>query len=180
MKSRVTKSKVPFWMPDQNRLPDEPSMAVQSAVEGYDRHIWEVERIWGVDRLPSLVSDDTRQRWWTGVSMLNTAIRDNNVVMVSAIVDNMLVGLQQMVAEAKAAGYGPLDPDIWEAPLLDGRILRLVRSFPSSSCVPDNRDVILWTLEDVARMVEKQESINLIKQIFPGAEISDVRIKSDS
>ena len=112
--------------------------------------------------------------------MLNTAIRDNNAVMVSAIVDNMLVGLQQMVAEAKAAGYGPLDPDIWEAPLLDGRILRLVRSFPSSSCVPDNRDVILWTLEDVARMVEKQESINLIKQIFPGAEISDVRIKSDS
>jgi len=178
MKSRVTKSKVPFWMPDQHRLPDEPSLAVQSAVEGYDRHIWETERTWGVDRLPSLVSDDTRQRWWTGVGMLNTAIRDNNAVMVKALVDNMIVGLQKMISEAEDAGYGPLAPDIWESALSDGRVLRLVRSFPGPSYQPDSRDVILWTLEDVARLVDKQDAINKIKEMFPGAEITDVRFKS--
>jgi len=179
MKSRVTKSKVPFWIADQHRFTDEPSLAVQSAVEGYDRHIWETERIWGVDRLPSLVSNDTRQRWWTGVAMLDSSIRDNNAVMVSAIVDNLIIGLQKMVAEAEAAGYGPLEPDIWEAPLSDGRVLCLVRSFPSSSYRADGRDVVLWTLEDVARMIDKQESINRIKEMFPGAEITDVRTKSD-
>ena len=178
MKSRVTKSKVPFWMPDQYRLPDEPSLAVQSAVQGYDRHIWEAERTWGVDRLPSLVSDDTRQRWWTGVGMLNTAIRDNNAVMVKALVDNMIVGLQKMISEAEDAGYGPLAPDIWESALSDGRVLRLVRSFPGPSYQPDGRDVILWTLEDVARLVDKQDAINKIKEMFPGAEITDVRFKS--
>ena len=165
-------------MPGQYRLPDESSLAVQSAVQGYDRHIWEAERTWGVDRLPSLVSDDTRQRWWTGVGMLNTAIRDNNAVMVKALVDNMIVGLQKMISEAEAAGYGPLAPDIWESALSDGRVLRLVRSFPGPSYQPDGRDVILWTLEDVARLVDKQDAINKIKEMFPGAEITDVRIKS--
>jgi hypothetical protein len=180
MKSRVIKSKIAFWVADQDRLPGEPSLAVQSAIEDYDRQIWEAERIWGVDRLPSLVSDDTRQRWWTGIAMLNTAIRDNNAVMVKALVDNMIVGLQKMILEAETAGYKPLAPDIWEAPLSDGRVLQIVRNFPIGSYQPDNRNLLVWPLEDVARLIEHQEAINTVKKIFPGATITDIREKVDT
>jgi len=72
------------------QIDGEPPLAVQCALEEFDRHNWEAERIWGVDRLPSLVSIETRLCWWQGRAMLDTAIRDNNAIMVTALVENMV------------------------------------------------------------------------------------------
>ncbi len=176
MASRVAKIRTPFWHSDATRIDGEPTLAVQCALEEFDRHNWEAERIWGVDRLPSLISIETRLSWWQGRAMLDTAIRDNNAVMVTALVENMVKGMHQMITEAEAAGYAPLSPDIWEAPLSDGRILQIVRTFPAACYQPDDRNVLLWTIEDVARMVDQHDAINMIKDAFPGATITDVRV----
>jgi len=46
---------------------------MQSVLWDYDHKIIEVEKVWGVDRLPYLVSDETRRKWWRAVDALNQA-----------------------------------------------------------------------------------------------------------
>ena len=174
MAPRVMKIQTPFSYSNDIRTEDEPSFEVQCAVQEFDRHVWDIERVWGVDRLPALVSSETRQKWWMGISMLNDAIRSNNASAVTALVPNMISGLNSMIKEALALGYGPQSPDVWEAPLSDGRVFQISRAFPSTSYRPDSREIIHWSLEEVARMVEKQDLINKIKDTFPGATISNV------
>ncbi len=46
-------------------------------------------------------------------------------------------------------------------------------------CVPmpltDERDVVVWSLEEVARMVEANSFVNRVKEVFPGAAVTNVK-----
>ena len=173
MKSRSIKFDTPLRYPDKYRQTDEPSQAVQCALQDYHRDLWEVERIWGVDRLPGLVGVGTRKKWWAAVAALYEAVRANDEDRVLELVQNLQKGLTKLVEEAEAAGYGPLDPDIWETPMSGGKILQIVRTFPADTFQPRDSEVLMWTLEDVAKLIEAQTVINQIKEQFPGAIIKE-------
>ena len=175
MKATAARTKRPEVSRSFDPGEDPNTRQVQSALTDFDRLVWEAERIWGVDRLPYLVSDELRQKWWGGIDRLNQAIRDNEPVMVRALVKNMIKGLAMLIAAAEQAGQLPLTPDIWETPLADGRVLRLVRGNPENSYRTDDRNVLVWSLEEVARLVGQNDVINRAKELFPGAVISAVR-----
>jgi len=172
VKSRSIKFDTPFRWHDKYRQTDEPSQAVQCALQDYHRDLWEVERIWGVDRLPALVGVGTRKKWWAAVSALYEALRANDEYRVLELVQNLQKGLTMLVEEAEAAGYGPLDLDIWEAPMSDGKILQIVRTFPADTYQPRDTEILIWTLEDVVKLIEAQTVINHVKKQFPGATIN--------
>lgn len=161
-------------------FPLDPRAAkVQSAVWEFDRAISAVECAWGVDRLPYLVDARKREAWWLGMEQLNQAIRDGDPLEVRAAVDNMLGGLQMLVRAATSAGEAHLTPDVWEVALSDGRVLRVVRCWPvNSDPVPVDRNILTYTLEEVARLVEREKGVNAIKGQWPGATVEPPRPKS--
>ncbi len=147
---------------------------IESAIQAYHRALSAVEDVWGVDRLPYLVDADLRQRWRRGIEKLNEAVRNNETERVRRLVDNMIKGLRTMITAAQEAGHSPLGADVWEARLADGRVLRLVRGASNPQNDADGRDVVIWSLEEVARVVEANTSVNRVKQVFPGAVVTNV------
>ena len=145
---------------------------MQSALWDYDKKIVEVEKVWGVDRLPYLVSDATRQKWWRAVDALNQAIYDGDADKVRRLVDNLVAGLNRLVDEAQERGAQPLQPEIWETPIEDGRTLRIVRTWPERAYRPEKDDTaVTYTLEEIGRLVASLPLLNAVKKQWPGATV---------
>lgn len=151
---------------------------IQSAVWDFDKAITEVERTWGVDRLPYIVSDATRQRWWRAMDAFSQAIFDGDWERTRTMADNLVKGIARLVEEAQALGATPLDPKVIEARMPSGRVLRIVQAWPKNAArVESEPDVLTWTVDEVARLVESQRMANEVKEIWPGAEVTRVRSK---
>lgn len=149
---------------------------VEAAVWDFDREIKKAEADWGVDRLPYLVDAKRREAWWAGMEDLNQAIMANDPELVRQNVDNMTIGICMLIKAAEKAGEMPLVADQWETPLKDGRVLRIVRCWPENSCrFDDARGVVVWTLEEVARIIEDKFVVNAVKEAWPGAVVTAVR-----
>lgn len=145
---------------------------IQSALWDYDRKRDEVEKVWGVDRLPYLVSDETRAKWWRAIGALNQAIYDGDADKVRKLVDNLVIGFDRLVDEAKVREAQPLEPEIWQTPLEDGRTLQIVRTWPERAhrAEKDPR-VLTYTLEEIARLVASLPLLNAVKKQWPGATV---------
>jgi len=150
---------------------------IQSAVWDYDRAITAAEAVWGVDRLPYLVGQDLRLRWWRNVDALNTAIEANDDEKVLAVVPNLVGGIGRLIAEAEKAGERPISVDAWEVALNDGTVLRIVKTVPMAHVKTDAdpRKVVTWSLDEIARMIEANSIVNDVKKTFPGATVAAVR-----
>lgn len=155
---------------------------IQSALMDHDREMHQAEKIWGVDRLPYLVSHDLRQKFWKAQEQLNEAIRANDGDRVADRAANVRRGLEMIVKAAGEAKECPLDAEVWECPMPGGTgVLRLVRAFPEHSARLEPRDgVVTWTLEEVARVLEGMQLINVVKDQMPGAYVHAVTRKIDT
>lgn len=146
---------------------------VQSAVWDFDRVIAETEKVWGHDRLPYIVSADTRARWWRAVDALNEAIKANDADRTKALVENLIRGVGRMVEEAKAAGHAPLEPDVWTGRFKNGRTFRIVRSYPEHAARFDD-DTPTFSLEEVGRILDDHyHAVVRVKEQWPGATVLD-------
>ena len=154
---------------------DANAAACQSIVWEFDKAIHEAEDVWGVDRLPYLAPAPMRLAWWHGMDALTCAIHAKDPAATRRAVDNLLKGLRMMIAAAQKAGEEPLAADVWEAPLNDGRVLRVVRWWPEGAApVTKDRNVVTWSLDEVARLVEREgRLVNAVKKQWPGAAVQD-------
>lgn len=151
---------------------------IQSAVWDFDRAITEAEKVWGVDRLPYVVSDATRQRWWRAMDAFNEAIHNGDWERTRIMADNLVKGVARLVEEAEGLGASPLDPKVIEAKMPSGRVLRIVQAWPVNAVrVESEPDVLTWTVDEVARLVESQRMVDKVKEIWPGAEVTRIRSK---
>ena len=145
---------------------------MQSALWDYDRKIVEAEKVWGIDRLPYIVSDATRQRWWRAIDALNLAINDGKADKVRVLVDNLIVGIDRLIAEAQERGAQPLEPDVWETPIDGGRTLRIVKTWPERAYkVEADPFILTYTLEEIGRLVTSMPLLNAVKKEWPGATV---------
>jgi hypothetical protein len=123
-----------------------------------------------VGRLVNLVSPDTLVAFKRGMDAYNAAISAGDVPGLRAMVDKMKAALAFMDAEASAAGHQPLDPLVWEWPLADGRVLCVVRTtheaFPVTAEQQAGRNLVVYTLGEIARLLAAQESVNAVKLEF--------------
>lgn len=145
---------------------------IQSAIWDYDRKRDEVEKVWGVDRLPYLVSDETRAKWWRAIGAMNQAIYDGDADKVRKMVDNLVIGFDRLVDEAQRREAQPLEPEIWQTPLDDGRTLQIVRTWPERAYRADkDPKVVTYTLEEIGRLVGSLPLLNAVKKQWPGATV---------
>ena len=175
---RVMKPKKPDALFEPTLATDIKRTRVQSAVWDYDRAIVEAEKIWGVDRLPMLVDQEMRAKWWRNVEALNQAITANDDEKVRAIVPNLIKGIGKMIEMASLSGHGPIEYEAWETPMGD-KILRITRAWPEYADRVDPRPgVVTYSIEAVARILQDRASVvNKVLEAFPGAQVKAVRSK---
>ena len=147
---------------------------VVAALAPIDEAFRASEAKWGVARLERLVSPTTLASYAKGWTAYRNAIESNNAAAVEAIAPKMIAALAFMDREATAAGHQPLSVDAWEASLSDGTVLAVVRTMPEAHALARDaagRQRVVYSLAEVARIIEHYQITNAAKLAFPGATV---------
>ena len=154
----------------------ETEIRCDMATGPFDNVARAMDRKWGVNRLPEIVSPATASRWGLAMSDLNAAIGAGDEALVVQKVNACLRGFAAMDAEATTAGHQPIVPDAWEFQI-DGKTCALLRddaAWPAYSAARPG--VRVYTIREVANALEAYgQTVAAVKDAFPGAEVKAVR-----
>jgi len=141
----------------------------------------EADKVWGVDRLPELVSVESAAKWGKAMAGLNGALDAKDPDKVKFWVEVCLRGLQAMDAEATAAGVPVADPMIWEYEY-EGTVVGIIedgRQWPAAYA--KRPGIAIHSMREVAVALHEHRNglVNAVKLAFPGAEVKRVRGKPE-
>jgi hypothetical protein len=147
------------------------------ALAPFDAAVREMDRKWGVDRLPELVSVESAAKWGKAMAGLNGAIDVHDPDKVKFWVEVCLRGLASMDAEAVSLGRPVSDPDIWEHEY-EGTVYGIIadgREWPAAYA--KRPGIAIHTMREVAIALHEHRNglVNAAKLAFPGAEVKQVR-----
>lgn len=166
---------------------------IQAIQYGVDEQARQADTVWGAGRLPCLVSDDTRakfirqQKRWR--SALEAAWNERQPIPLAveqalrAASGGMQRAWAALNAEASERGHRPLSavgtaPSVWETSLKDGTVIAIVRTSEEALLVPvDGRHVAIYSLDEIANVIDALGVLHLAKVEFPGAKVG--RSRSD-
>ena len=136
----------------------------------------EMERKWGVDRLRLLVPLDLREKFDRQRYLVNQALWHGNLEGVKRETSRMVKAYQALDAAAQTAGKKPISAEVWEIPLPDGTVAALVKTNAEAhKVVSEGRQVAVYTLDEIGRLIAGFPQILKAKEIFEGAQITAVR-----
>lgn len=150
----------------------------QALLDDLARVRGEMSAKWGQGRLRLLVSPELRAKfdlqreklnraeWWAGIDELRLqATRMSNAWRV-------------LDKAATDAGHAPAAVDVWEIGIAGGQTLYLCKGAADAYSVPVSAPGPVWSLEEVARLIEAQADIVAeIKARFKGSTVVDIRPK---
>lgn len=154
------------------------------AVAPFDRVALDMERLWGIDRLPELVGPELAERFGRAMAHLNECMNNHDSVATAAAAENCIKGLRALDAEARRLGHQPVTPEVWFIEQEGHRfgIIRDVSEWPPVAAA--HPGVTLYTLREVANALLAHRSalptIAAVKASFPGAEIAAVRQRTET
>lgn len=148
------------------------------AVAPLDRLATDMDRRWGIDQLPGLVSVETAEKYGSAMAKLNAALDAGDPEEVKARAAVCMRGLTAMDAEAVAAGQQPVSPDYWEAEI-DGFKFAVMREGRNWMVHQEARpDLRFFSLREVGVALSALRIDNPIfaevKKHFPQAEIKSI------
>ena len=143
----------------------------------FDKAVREMDKKWGVDRLPELVSVESAEKGGKAMAGLNGAIDAQDPDKVKFWVEVCLRGLAAMDAEAVALGRPVSDPMIWEHEY-EGTVYGIIedgREWPAAYA--KRPGIAIHTMREVAVALHAHRNglVDAIKLSFPGAEVKAVR-----
>ena len=153
------------------------------AMAPLDRMIEEMDRKWGIDVLPEIVSTETAVKFGSAMAKLNKAVEAVDVEMVVARSNVCQRGLAAMDKEAEASGRQRASTDIWEVHDENGRAYGIMRDGRSWQEIQRHRaDLELVTLREVAIALQFYAEHGLgrmadeVKKNFEGADVVAIRM----
>jgi hypothetical protein len=136
----------------------------------------EMERKWGVGRLPLLVADDLADRFFSQHRKTSIALRSPDPKQAITEIGRMVNAWKRLDAEAERLGAPALRPFVIEAMAKDGTVIAIVRDFDEAGVVQtDGRTVKVYAASEIARLIEAMPTIASIKEIFRGARVKETR-----
>jgi hypothetical protein len=142
---------------------------LHALIESVDIAAQEHERIWGMDRLPTLVDDELRAKFYRQQSKWSAAVEQAydtgeqpltlaELATVTELTNGLKRGWAAMGLQAQKNGAQPVRADIWEFRLNDGSIGALVKSAAEAGHVLETgrdagRYVAVWTLDEIANVI---------------------------
>ena len=147
----------------------------RAALDGVDEAAVAMERKWGCDRLRLLVDTPLREKFDRQRYSLAAAIHNGELIDVQREAGRMLLAWSALDAVAEKAGAKPIDPDVWELALPDGRVVALVHDTAEAhAVVAGNREMAVYSLDEIARMIATYPGILKAKTVWPGAKVTRV------
>jgi hypothetical protein len=147
------------------------------ALAPFDAAVREMDKRWGIDRLPELVSTESAAKWGKAMAGLNAAIDAQDPDKVKFWVEVCLRGLASMDAEAVTLGRPVSDPMIWEHEC-EGKVYGIIadgREWPAAYA--KRPGIAIHTMREVAVALHEHRNglVDAVKLAFPGAEVKQVR-----
>lgn len=138
-----------------------------------------MDRKWGIDRLPELVSIDMARKYGRAMAILNAAIDAEDVDACKAAAANCVRGLQAMDAEAEATGQPKADPTIWQFDL-DGFTFGIMRDERSWQAAQEaNPGLRLFTLREVGNALQavagELPAAKAVEEVFGKSKVTAIR-----
>jgi choline dehydrogenase-like flavoprotein len=148
----------------------------QGPRRAFDDMVSDVERRWGFERLPRLVSPELRERFVAAQDMHRQATMAGEDL---AEMDAMMVrAWKALEAEAVARGQTELPGAVvcWQADEAERGTICLCLDDEHAQALmarakADGVAIEAWTLAEVGRVVAKASPLADIKQAFPGATV---------
>lgn len=150
---------------------------IDHAVAPFDRAVRASEQLWGIDRLPEMVSPETAAKWGSALGRLNAALGENDATAVQHMVNVCLRGLAAMDAEARSRGHTPPDPIVIETQQDDHHFGILLDGALWQRAQEQRPGLRLYTLREVSVALRylDSEGVRSVAAAFPGAEIVAAR-----
>ena len=145
------------------------------AVAPFDRMATEMDRKWGIDRLPALVSTEMAVKYGKAICHLNAAIEAEVPEDVAAAANNCIRGMQAMDQMAEQAGHQPATGKHLEHRLEDFHFAIVLDEDEWPKLRQDRPDLMLFTMREVAvalRGMTEGLKLDAIKNHFPDAKIA--------
>ncbi len=149
-------------------------------IDGADETAAEMEGKWGCDRLRLLVGPELREKFDRQRYLFNQAIWHGELEDVRREAGRMVNAWQALDRAAVAAGNDCLSPEVWETPLADGTVAAIVVDDAAAhGVVAQGRQVAVYTLEEIGRLLSNYPDIAKVKEVFPGATVTAIRRSVD-
>jgi len=151
-------------------------LAGQAAIDEMDKVAIELERKWGVGRLRLLVPLDVRERFDRQRYLVNHAIAQGSLEEVRQQSARMVKAWRALDELASAKGQPVQSNDVWEVVGPAGAVYAICRSVDDARLVkPEGRLVNVYTLDEIARLLDAFPTVAKAKRVFEGAEVIRVR-----
>lgn len=142
----------------------------------------EIEKKWGINRLPELISVESADKWAKAVFNLNSAVDSEDPEKVKFWVEVCLRGLKAIDEEAVKMGHQISDPMIWEYEY-EGTTFAIIedgREWPAA--YEKRKGIAIHTMREVAIALHAQRNgiVDAVKLAFPGAEVQAIRTPNES
>lgn len=162
----------------------EQEIRADYAIAPFDKMVRDMDRKWGVDRLPEIVSPETAAKYGSALAKLCAAIDEGEPEMIAARANVCMRGMAAMDAEATSLGRASAELDnVWimefngiEVGLMkDARHWpKIMDHHPSLELITENEVI---TALAFYRETQLGKMVNATKKNFEGAEIIRFEIK---
>jgi hypothetical protein len=135
----------------------------------------EMEKKWGVDRLRLLVDKDLRVKFDRQRYKFNRAIWYGELSDVITESKRMVAAWKALDRAALAAGSLEAAPEVWEVALENGRLVAILRDWRDAAIFErqrQDRSTMVYTLEEVARLIHAFPEVVRAKEMFRGGEVT--------
>jgi hypothetical protein len=153
----------------------------RAAIDEADALEVELEMRWGRGRLPLLVSEDLRLKFYRQKYLFSHARWNGELIDVQRESRRMATAWKALDRAAKEAGHVHIDPAVFEVTLADGTVAAIVREPDLANKVAaDGRKINVYTLEEIGRMISAFPELVAVKTAFPGATVEKTRMKVEN
>lgn len=152
----------------------ESELRCDMAVAAFDRVARDMDRKWGIDRLPELVSQETADRYAVALSQMNAAISAGDIQLTQHKANVCIRGMSVMDQEATSLGHLPATGDFWEVQIGGFKAAILKDGCEWQAAAERRPDLKFFTLREAALAIRAYcEALPVLeaKAQFPGAEI---------
>lgn len=152
-------------------------LAGQEEIDDMDLVAKAMEDKWGCDRLRLLVPKDLREKFDRQRLLTNTAIKEGELEDLRRECKRMVTAWNALDRAAEAAGADPRPGEVWECVgPSSGTVYAIVRQASDARGLKaDGRHVSVYTLEEIATLLDGFPAIVKAKQTFKGAAVVKVR-----
>ena len=151
-------------------------LARQAHIDEAEKVGVEMDRKWGCDRLRLLVDPELRERFDRQRYLYNQALWHGELEDLRREATRMVTAWQVLDGKAGELGAKPVPDKIIEAAMADGTVMAICADLPAVKLVsPDGRQMRVYLVEEIVRLVEGFPALAKIKEAFEGAKVVAAR-----